>query len=165
MRPGVLQVFSGSTSTTYRETDLGVPCLHVNDLQLDLGSGIVLRLLYAGDLQVYIQTSTELFHDGLTRFTEAARVVVEWASRNSLTLNTKNTRAIVFGSSHTVGLFDSLYYAGINIAEGKTVKFVSDIKSLGVIIDNTLSIEAPNQSGGKESQLCSGIDSVTVCLN
>ena len=94
-------VFSGSTYSTYRKTNLGVPqglvlvplqfYFYVNDLQLDLGSGFVLPLLYAEYLQVYIQTSPELFHDGLTRLTAAARVVADWASRNSLTLNTKKT--------------------------------------------------------------------------
>ena len=68
-----------------------------------------------------------------------ARVVANWASRISLSLNTKKTRAIVFGSSSSVGLINSLDYHEINIAEGETVKFVSKIKSLGVKPDNTLS--------------------------
>ena len=75
-------VFSGSTSSTYRETNLGFPqrlimgpllfCLYVNELQLDLGNGLILRLLYADDLQVYIRIPQELV---ATRLTEAAQVV------------------------------------------------------------------------------------------
>ena len=84
----------------------------------------MLHLLYADDLQIYIQISPELFHDGLARLTEAARKIVDWARRNSLTLNTTTTRAIVFGSSHTVELFNSLHYPGLNI-DGETVKIVN----------------------------------------
>ena len=39
--------------------------------------------------------------------------------------------------NHTPPL-NSLDYPGINITEGETVKFVSEIKSLWVILDNTL---------------------------
>ena len=140
-------VFSGSTLSSYRETNLGVPqgsvlgpilfCLCVNDLQAELDTGLVLRLLYANDFQIYIQISPELFHDGLVRLTEVARKVADWARRNSLTLNTTKTTAIVFGSSHTVGLFNSLDYPCL-IIDGETVKLVNEIKSLGVILDSTL---------------------------
>ena len=47
-------------------------CLYVNELQLDLGNGLILRLLYADDLQVYIRIPQELV---ATRLTEAAQVV------------------------------------------------------------------------------------------
>ena len=60
-------------------------------------------------------------------------MVAKWANQKSLTLNTKKTRA-----SHTVGLFDSLDYPRINIADAETVEIVSKIKSLGVILDRTL---------------------------
>ena len=40
---------------------------------------------------------------------------------------------------YSFGLFDSLDKPVINIAEGETAKFVSEIKSLGVILNNTLS--------------------------
>ena len=43
------------------------------------------------------------------------------------------------GQLYSFGLFDSLDYPGTNIAEGKTVELVSEIKSLKVIPDNTLS--------------------------
>ena len=62
-----------------------------------------------------------MFLDGLLRFTEVSRIVTAWTSRNSLTLNTKKTKAIILGPLHTVG----------SIAEAETVEFVSEIKDFG----------------------------------
>ena len=61
-------------------------CLSLNKLQVVLSNGPVFRLLHADNLEIYIQTSPELFHDGLTRLTKAVLVVADWASRNSLTI-------------------------------------------------------------------------------
>ena len=72
-----------------QQGNLGVPqrsvlgpllfCLYENDLQGELDTGLVLRLLYAEDLQIYMQTSSELFHDSLAHLTQAARKVDDWA--------------------------------------------------------------------------------------
>ena len=100
---------------------------------------------------IYITTPPELLIEGLTIITEAARMVADLACRNLLTLNTNKTRVIIVGSSHAVRLFDSLGHPGTCVANGGTIQFVIEIMSLGVILDDTLFLEAPNQSGGKES--------------
>ena len=104
--------FSKSTSSNYRKTNLGIPqgsvlcpllfCLYVIDLQTVLGNRPIIRLLYADDFQVYITSPPELLMNGFAIITEAARLVANLACRNSLTLNTSKTRAIFFGSLHTV---------------------------------------------------------------
>ena len=140
-------VFSGSTSSSYRENILGVPqssvlglfCPYINDIQEELGDGPVMRLLYADDLQIYTETPPEMFLDELSCLTEAARIVAARTSRNFLTLNSNKTRAIIFGFFRTIELFNSLEYPGISITEAETVEFVSEIRSLGVILDSTLS--------------------------
>ena len=131
-------------------------CLYVNDLQSELGNGPMLHLLYADDLQVYFQSSPELFNDGLTSLTEAsARSLTKLIVTFPLLIPKIPGLSIIFGSSHTVRLFDSLDYPGI--------EFGSKTKSLGVTLDSTF-MKVTNRSGGKESQFCpSGLRFIKSC--
>ena len=117
-------------SANYRETNIGVSqrsvldpllyCLHVNDLQTALGNDLVLQLLYADYFKVFIQILIEMFHEGLTRLTKAARTVADWVNRNSLTVSNKKpglSYSVGLSSSYTVGVFDSLDYPGNQIAK------------------------------------------------
>ena len=52
----------------------------------------------------------------------------------------KKTKAIVIGTSYTVGLFKRLGIPNIEInSKGDTVPFADEVLSLGIILDNTLS--------------------------
>ena len=63
-----------------------------------------------------------------------------WAELNLLSLNAKKTKAIVFGTSYTVGLLKKLGISNIEInSKGDTVPFADEVISLGVVLDNTLS--------------------------
>ena len=69
-----LKVTSKLSSSESRNINLGVPqgsvlglllfCLYVNDIRDHLGPD-VFHLLYADDLQVYIQVSPESLHEGI----------------------------------------------------------------------------------------------------
>ena len=120
-------------------------CLYINDLKDFPGIAKVLRLLYADDLQIYIQvpaTKPEI-ERGIQMLFDLAQIVALWAELNDLTLNPKKTKSIVFGTAHTIKLFKDLQAPFITINNaGNQTEFVNEIISLGVVLDNTLSWEA-----------------------
>ena len=98
------------------------------------------RLLYADDIQTYVQTPAHLIEQGIAKLSDSAKIVALWAEINSLALNTKKTQAIVFGSSHTLKIFKNLNIPSISIYSiGDNVSFVNTVSNLGVILDSTLS--------------------------
>ena len=91
-------------------------------------------------LQIYIQTSTNQIEQGIQLLTESACRVSEWAELNHLSLNTKKTKAIVFGTSNTITIFKELNISDIVInRRGDSISFFDSVLSLGVVLDNTLS--------------------------
>ena len=142
-------VFSRSSASEYRNINLGVPqgsvlgpllfCLYINDLKDHLNNG-TLRLLYADDLQIYVQVPAHAIALGVHLLSEAAKKVATWAQLNSLTLNASKTKAIVFGTAHTIRLFKSLEIPSLTINNaGDQAQFVDEVTSLGVVLDSTLS--------------------------
>ena len=97
------------------------------------------RLLYADDLQIHVQVPDHCFDQGIAYLSESAQAVAKWATCNSLSLNTKKTQTIVFGSPHTLKLFKKLNIPDIKVnSEGDSVQFLDAVTSLGVILDSTL---------------------------
>ena len=148
-------VFFQSSTSAYCETNLGVPqgsvpgpflfCLYINDLKGCLSITNALRLLNADDLQIYIQVpATKIdIEMGIKQLSDLARLVAVWAEHNHLTLNSKKAKAIIFGTAHTIKLFKDLQTPKITINNtGDQTEFISEITSLGVILDNNLSRKA-----------------------
>ena len=112
----------------------------MNDLKDHLSDDGTFRLLYADDLQIYVQVPVNEIDYGISRLLESAKRVSEWAQFNCLSLNTKKTQAIVFGSSKTINEFNALNISNIQVKSiGDKVPFVYVITSLGVKLDSTLS--------------------------
>lgn len=75
-----LRVTSGASLSNSRDVNLGVPqgsvlgpllfCLYMNDISKHLGPG-VFHLLYADDLQVYIQVPPDSISDGVKTLAES----------------------------------------------------------------------------------------------
>ena len=75
----------------------------------------------------------------ISYLSQSVKIVAKWSETNCLSLNTKKTQAIVFGSSHIVKLFKNLNIPNIKVSSsGDNVPFVDEVTSLGVILDNTL---------------------------
>ena len=60
-------------------------------------------------------------------------------SRLIKSLNTSKTTAIAFGSPHTMGIFERLNHQGFTLPSGEVIRFENMVKTLGVMVDNTLS--------------------------
>ena len=103
---------------------------------------IFFYLLYADDLQVYVQASPENINEAIEKLSLAAPNINIWAQRVSLRLNPDKTKPIYFGTNHFVDHLDRLNLPGITVSEGVTVPFVKEVKSLGVILDSKLSWES-----------------------
>ena len=141
-------VIFNSFSSETRGTNLGVPqgsvlgpllfCLYINDLRHLLNIPKILRLQYADDLQIYIQVLLNQLQEGLDAITAAAMQVAAWASVNRLRLNASKTKAIIFGSSHTVKQVKAMNLLGISLGD-EDIPFSDEVISLGVVLQNTLS--------------------------
>ena len=145
-----LQVTSKTSRSVPLNINLGVPegsvlrpllfCIHINNVKSSLDSRIS-YILYADDLQIYLQTSPELMPEALELLSSTARRVSAWADNLSLRLNPGKTKAIYFGSSTFVDRSNKCNYRGVNMAKGVVVPFLNEVKSLGVILDSKLTWE------------------------
>ena len=113
-------------------------CLYINDLKHLLNLPNILRLLYADDLQIYIQVPQDQLKVGLDAITQAVAQVTAWASANCLRLNAGKTKAIIFGTTHTVKQVKAMNLEGISLG-GEVIPFSDEVVSLGVVLQNTLS--------------------------
>ena len=94
-------------------------------------------LLYADDLQVYVQVPPECILEGINKINNIASCVSRWTKSVSLHLNPDKTKAIYFGSGVFVDRLDNLNLPG----GGIVIPFVQEVKSLGVTLDCKLSWE------------------------
>ena len=109
------------------ERNLGVPqgsvlgpllfCLYVNDLRKILDRQTTNHIFYADDLQIYIHSSKDKIFEGLTRLSEAAKQVSEWAGNFGLRLNAAKTKAIFFGSKKRVNSINQMGLPGVAMQE------------------------------------------------
>ena len=141
-------ISNSNGNSDWLETNLGVPqgsvlgpllfSFYVNDLQDSLDGNTIKHLFYANDLQIYLHTTKDKFLEGLTRLTEAARLVSDWAERSGLCLNSGKTQAIFFGSRRNVNDINSWNLPGVEIQSGMYVPFSESVVILGVVLDSKL---------------------------
>ena len=102
-------------SSSWSNTNLGVPqgsvlgpllfCLYINDIRDVLDSRCIKHILYADDLQIYVQVPKDSVDVGIETLQRAVGAVSAWAVGAFLKLNKLKTKAIVFGSDHFINNF------------------------------------------------------------
>ena len=133
------RVLSKSDTSKWIGTDLGVPqgsvfgpllfCLYINDVQslfVDRGIG---HVLYADDLQIYLQVPSNQFEDGTDKLAIAAKDVSEWAVRSGLRLNPSKVQTIFFAPAHTTSIIENKGFSGVRLGPGSTIPFSESVLS------------------------------------
>lgn len=107
--------------------------LYVNSLPSFVNSAMCDTYLFADDVFLLF-SGCFVFEDVLVNNInfELGRVL-EWTSRNSLTINPSKTKAIMFGPTNRFILNPDVFLDGVRI------DFVNHLKCLGIILDNRLS--------------------------
>lgn len=111
--------------------------LYVNDISVGFDP-TVFHLIYADDLQMYVQFPQKELQRYLDLMSRHAEYVLSWATLNNLRLNVAKTKAMLFGSSYYLDLISNVAYSGI-VLDHTTINFESSVRSLGVMLDPTLS--------------------------
>ena len=135
-----------STVSSFRPLNKGVPqgsvlgpllfILFTGDIAAGLDPGVQ-HIVYADDLQVYIQGRLDEIKSVLQRLTINAARVADWAVENELQLNMSKTKVIVFGTPNYVNRFNETGISTISVGDA-AVSIVSSVRSLGVILDSKL---------------------------
>ena len=140
-------------SSSWLNTNLGVPqgsvlgpllfCLYINDIRDVLDSRCINHILYADDLQVYVQVPKDCLDVGIQTLHQMTRAVSKWAVGASLKLNKLKTKAIAFGGNRFINDFYSRVASRtIDLGDGACIPFSDAVTSLGVVLDPKLSWKA-----------------------
>ena len=95
----------------------------------------VQHVLYADDLQIYIQVPRQLIEEGILSLSFIAKIVSEWSRRSELRLNPSKTQAIYFAPKHFVTKIENI--RGIELESGITAPCSECVLSLGMVLHRT----------------------------
>ena len=107
--------------------------VYIGDVAVGLDRD-VRYLVYADDLQIYLQCPSGDISATLGRLGDNAARVVDWATANHLNLNLGKTKAIVFSSAYYADSFANLT---VQVAD-RVLPLESSVRNLGVIMDARL---------------------------
>lgn len=96
------------------------------------------HLLYADDLQIYLQCPVADLSEAVRKLNEDVVAVQAWSSKNSLRLNPSKTQAIILGSSPFLTRLSPADCPPV-VLNGVNIPFSHTVRNLGLIIDSSLS--------------------------
>ena len=89
-------------------------------------------------MQIDLQVPLDQLYENLAIITLAAAQIFSWAETNCLRLHAGKTKAIIFGSSHTVKRVKALDLPVISVGS-EVIRVSNEVVSLDVVLENTLS--------------------------
>lgn len=95
-------------------------------------------ILFADDFQIYLQCHRADLPDCISRLTQDAVQVSEWADSNGIELNTQKTQGLIFGSVQNLMRIDTNTLPQL-IVNGSAIPFSKSTKNLGVKFTDDLS--------------------------
>ena len=98
-------------------------------------------ILFADDLELFIQCPANLISSAVAHMTEDTTDVSRWASDHGLQLNPGNTKSIIFSSTSNLIFLVKQQLPSV-VVDKHPVEYVSPIKNLGVIMTTDLTWNA-----------------------
>ena len=98
---------------------------------------------YADDTQIYISLSASHLATELTRFSSCLSALHNWFCHNGLALNSSKSESILFGTRQRLHCFPTVSQPSIT---SSTIPITETIKTLGVTLDNQLTLKQHIQS-------------------
>lgn len=95
---------------------------------------------YADDLVVYLHCDPRDIHSGIFKVNDDIQRIVEWADANAMLINSTKTQAIIVGTNRYISSINLDCLPSI-VVNNVAIGYQTEIKYLGVIINNTLSWE------------------------
>ena len=139
-------------SSSWINTNLGVPRgsvlgpllfhLYINDIRDILDSRCIKHILYADDLQIYVQVPKESIDVGIQTLQQAA----SWWRGGlwvPLKVNKLKIKVIVFGGNRFINdFYSSAASRTIDLRDGACIPFSDTVTSLSIVLDSKLSWQA-----------------------
>lgn len=140
------------TFSSWCETNAGVPqggvlspllfAVFINSISFFLTSSYH---LYADDLQIYSQAPLDHLADAVDEVNGDLLRIANWSRSHGLTINPIKTQVIIVGSSRLVSKIDFTTLPEI-VFGGICVPYSTQVKNLGIIMDNCMSWQPQIQS-------------------
>lgn len=110
----------------------------INSLPPSLGCSYLLYLLYADDLQIYVQTPAEAIESAISQINSSLSTINTWSSCFGIAVNPSKCQAMVVGGSKQIAKIDCSVITPITL-DSTTIPLCPSVKNLGLHIDSTLS--------------------------
>ena len=98
-------------------------------------------VLFADDLQLFIQCPPNMIASAIGNMNVDISQVSMWAAAQGLSLNASKTKAIIFGSTANLQYISNKFIPSL-IVNNQPIAFVSQVKSLGILLTSDLSWNA-----------------------